>query len=110
MRYFNGNGRLTADSADDGYEFSVEVDAIHEVDANCVEGLRRRAMGGYVDTVRIDYTDDEHGVESTDELRIHVDNTQLTDEQFMAWLDLNANRLHASIRVPVELLTMPTEH
>ena len=57
MRYFNGNGRLTANLAHNGYEFSVNVDAIRKVKADCIKGLRRRSIGGYVEILRLDYTD-----------------------------------------------------
>jgi hypothetical protein len=59
MRYFNCNGRLTATLAKDGYEFSVKEDDIRKMKADCIKGLRRRSIGGYVEILRLDYTDNK---------------------------------------------------
>ena len=68
------------------------------------------ATGGYVDTLRVDWTGVEKRVQSTYELRIHVDTSQLTDEEFVTWLQSNANRLHAAgIFLPVDLVPSPDE-
>jgi YD repeat-containing protein len=56
---YNGKGRLTATLAKDGYEFSVKEDDIRKMKADCIKGLRRRSIGGYVEILRLDYTDNK---------------------------------------------------
>ena len=107
MRYFNATGHLIAEPLDDGYVFTVEVDRVYEVDAQSTKHLRAKSGGGYVDTLRVDMTDEEV-VLYTYELRVNVDTTQLTDEELVAWFQSNVNQLHkANILLPGDLFPNP---
>lgn len=105
MRYFNGNALLKADSTDDGYQFVVEVVNLEEAFDGCVESLRNKPNNGYFQTLGIDWTDDEQNVTSTDELRIVVDTSELSAEEFSAWLSYIKNRpMSEWTLVPFELM------